>query len=124
MLQASHLASRRDGLRFGDLIMSRMASVASMKGNRQIYEAVPRAGTALRQAYDLFKRNKGLPINWQSDRHNPRVVTALIDFYGLDIRQLQKGGKWQPSIYVLAGEWFGSEYRDYIAERIAAADPD
>jgi hypothetical protein len=76
-------------------------------------QSLPREGTKLREIYDLFQANKGLPIAFKSDPHGTRVAN-LINFYGLDLRCIRQG-KW-----VLAGEWFGKVYVDYIAQRVAA----
>jgi len=82
---------------------------------------VPREGTAIREIYDLFQANKGVPIEFTIPR-NRRVVDSLIDFYGLDIRCLHRGrrhcGK---SRWVLAGEWFGSVYVDYVAAHVCSS---
>jgi len=81
----------------------------------------PREGTKLRAMYDLLMANKGVPIDISLSKLYGRKcmssqVSALTDFYGLDIRNLKRG-RW-----VLAGEWFGATYVDYIADRIAKAE--
>jgi hypothetical protein len=72
---------------------------------------VPKEGTQIREVYDLFQANKGVPIDFKTKR-NTRVVADLVDFYGLDIRRIRNG------VWVLAGEWFGKVYVDYIAQNI------
>jgi hypothetical protein len=73
----------------------------------------PKEGTKLRARYDLFMANKGVPIDRPlSGKRNPRLIHDLRDYYGLDIRCLGYR-RW-----VLAGEWFGPVYIDYIADKI------
>jgi hypothetical protein len=95
----------------------RVETVSSMKGNasRRGHDR-PSAGTKLGDLYDLFKANEGIPIAWRQG--SGRSLEQLQDFYGLDIRCIRSG------IWVLAGEWFGSEYVDYIARRIAERSRD
>ena len=69
----------------------------------------------MRAAFDEFQANKGIPIEFRADVHNPRIMASLIDFYGLDIRHAGR-----KSQYILAGEWIGKVYIDYIAERLKA----
>ena len=45
-----------------------------------------------------------------------RTITDLRDYYGLDIRKITTR-KW-----VLAGEWIGRTYVDYIADHLARLD--
>jgi hypothetical protein len=77
----------------------------------------PQDGTRRRELYDVFKANEGIPIRVKlnHDRGDHTAITALRDTYGLDIRLLRRG---PGATWVLAGEWFGSEYVDYIAQRI------
>ena len=99
----------------------RTVSVSCIKG---IYtfdklQQKPRQGSRLRAIYDVFVENKGKPIEMPAglDKGN---MAQLTDYYGLDIRHIQRGfhrnGINRPSLYVLAGEWFGKTYIDYIAE--------
>lgn len=84
-------------------------------------QLAPREGTRVRRMFDLLKANKGVPISMPltmfdggTRGHNrSRVIMDLQDYYGLDIRNLGRG-KW-----VLAGEWFGRTYVDYIADHLA-----
>jgi hypothetical protein len=71
--------------------------------------SIPSEGSKLRAVYDLFQRSKGRVIDYASP-NNDRLLADLQDYYGLDIRRVARC-KW-----VLAGEWFGLIYRDYIAE--------
>lgn len=89
----------------------RHATASQLTGHRRApVQSLPREGTKLREVYDLFQANKGVAISFKRDH----AVYFLVDFYGLDIRCVRQG-QW-----VLAGEWFGKVYQDYIAERIAA----
>ena len=89
----------------------------------------PSPGTRLGYAYDVFTNNKGVPIHGCAAEifggpHSRRAISDLRDYYGLDIRCVDRGGgrarrgaKW-----VLAGEWFGRVYVDYIAERLSSSE--
>ena len=97
----------------------RVDSAAQSKGlHGDTSQSIPREGTRLRRMYDLLMANKGLPIKVSLTRfenapyHTGQFVHQLQDFYGLDIRRIHN------SRWVLAGEWFGSTYKDYIAERL------
>lgn len=99
----------------------RVDSAAVSKGHwGQSANLAPKEGTKLRCLYDLLMANKGLPIDLPLTRfggnRNGIAIEQLRDFYGLDIRKL-KSKRW-----VLAGEWFGKTYRDYIADRLAEFD--
>lgn len=85
----------------------KLASVSQIKRNRgDVAVKFPRPGTRLRAAHDLFLQNRGVPISYVSDSN---VVRQLTDHYGMDLRCIEPG-KW-----VLAGEWMGKNYVDYIA---------
>jgi hypothetical protein len=100
----------------------RCATVAQMKSNGKhgAHSDVPNEGTHTREVYDLLQSNKGLPVEYMQKASNPRVLTSLRDFYGLDVRIIKQGNKrvGRKSTYVLAGEWFGRVYVDYIAAHI------
>lgn len=110
----------------------RQESAASAKGSVAHCQLVPREGTKLRVLYDRFMTNKGLPIEMnfseEAGRTCRRYLHDLRDYYGLDIRCLKRRGGNRcgktpnPSEWVLAGEWFGRTYVDYIAERLAKHD--
>ena len=73
----------------------------------------PSPNTKLRKIYDKFMANKGIPVEFELDTSSRNYMTnQLPDFYGLDIRRIDR------NCYVLAGEWFGTTYVDYIAERL------
>lgn len=92
----------------------RHATASQLLGKRHAsINSVPREGTKLREVYDLFQANKGRVVHFTRPRSSD-VIAHLIDFYGLDILCLKRGH------WVLAGEWFGKIYVDYLAERIAA----
>src|SRR5882762_9313596 len=99
----------------------RMDSAATSKRQEQSSHLQPREGTSLRRMYDILMISKGIPVevtlcHFEGRNGTATMVEQLRSFYGLDIRKIQSG-KW-----VLAGEWFGKTYRDYIADRIAEFD--
>lgn len=94
-------------------------SAAASKGNRSLKLSLPSEGSRARALYNIFKANEGVPIKISAsyfEHYHGRLLEDLQDYYGMDIRKIRRG-EW-----VLAGEWFGSKYRDYIAERIAEHD--
>jgi len=101
--------------------MMRTESAYSVKGKgRKGQQKIPRAGSKVRGLWDLLHRYKGeiviLPLTLMF--HNT-AINHLRDFYGLDIRNLggnERGRKKGGSRWILAGEWFGSRYVDYIAK--------
>jgi hypothetical protein len=82
----------------------------------------PKEGSVLRQTFDLLQANKGRTVEIVSNKSFPIgiQIIQLENFYGLDVRLVRQGhkGVGRLSTYVLAGEWFGRVYIDYIAERI------
>jgi hypothetical protein len=104
-------------------IMARTSSAGSTKSGQGRRQQKPREGTLLREIYDLFKANEGLPIELNvASKFRGNCCAAseqLQSIYGLDIRCLYpKCGHRKVSIWVLAGEWFGMDYVDYIARRL------
>lgn len=96
----------------------KMMSVSEMKGrfSRASYEDQgPREGTKLREIYDMFKAKPGMPIRFFVDERKHACISQLQDFYGLDIRRVDRNKR---GMWILAGEWFGSRYRDYVEERL------
>ena|SRR6202035_1996578 len=99
----------------------RMESAARAKGNGMgTAQLRPREGTRTRAVYDLLYENKGIPLNvplsMLGGKRSKNLINAIRDFYGLDVRCISIG-KW-----VLAGEWFGKTYVDYIADHIAKTE--
>ena len=100
----------------------KMMSVSEMKGQfkrAEYVEKPPREGTRLREIYDMFKEKPGLPIHWSTHTNECIALGQLRDFYGLDIRRVDKHRR---GLWILAGEWFGSRYRDYVQERLRGED--
>lgn len=98
----------------------RCTPASAMKGNargRRPHD-VPREGSKIRAVYDLLQANKGCPIEVTLCSGGHSVVRDLMDYYGLDIRCIRQGGGAVKPKWVLAGEWFGRVYIDYIAEHI------
>jgi hypothetical protein len=95
-------------------------SVSAFKGVKQGRPRAehPHEGTRTRELYDFFKANEGVPLKLTISRNDRAKITALQDVYGLDIRCVRYG------TWVLAGEWFGSRYVDYIAQRITERSRD
>lgn len=101
----------------------RTTSAAWIKGKSrglQVLQKIPRPGTRLREIYDLFYDNRGIPVHFSTSHKDPKMnngtnLIQLRDLYGMDIRRLKK------NTYILAGEWFDTEYKDYIAERMNEA---
>lgn len=95
----------------------RVESVSEAKGTGHALQRMPREGSKIRALYDFLEARKGIPIDIALTVAAPNFrgdIEKLRDFYGLDIRKISYG-RW-----VLAGEWFGTEYRDYIAEHLAS----
>jgi len=90
----------------------RAASADSIKRNKQL-KNYPKEGSNLSRIYNLFNDHKGELVEFTVYKtHDREAVNQLIDYYGLDIRNVSRK-KW-----VLAGEWFGKIYIDYIADKI------
>jgi len=89
----------------------RVQSAAIAKNGWNHSNMRPREGSKLRETYDLLMSNKGVTIDINLG-YLPGHLYQLMDYYGLDIRMIKRG-RW-----VLAGEWFGTTYVDYIADRI------
>lgn len=98
----------------------RCPTASQIKGVRCApVQPLPREGTRTRQVYDLLQANKGRPVD--VGMRGPKLsstIRNLEDFYGLDIRWLQNGSSrtGRQTLYMLAGEWFGRVYIDYVAE--------
>jgi hypothetical protein len=91
----------------------RLFSANQIKGKKHCaLHSRPARGTKLGELYDQFQANKGAPIQVDNDGRRGVRLQSLTDFYGLDIRHVSK------KHYVLAGEWFGRVYIDYIEERL------
>lgn len=91
----------------------KLLSAADIKRDRVVKAKLPREGSYLRKCYDLFLNNRGVPIRFVEQS---KVTHQLQNCYGLDVRCIEPG-KW-----VLAGEWFGRNYIDYIAAVIGQDD--
>lgn len=100
----------------------RTETAAQAKGTKRgaCCREIPHEGTRMRRVFDIFMANKGVPVDIAPSQFGGRnkgsVVRQLTDIYGLDLRCIRPG-RW-----VLAGEWFGRHYVDYIAERLAEHD--
>jgi len=104
----------------------RCQTVSRAKGKvNGVLQPMPREGSRLRKVYDLFQANKGRPVEFQIGMFgpDPNAINKLMDFYGLDIRRIRSGSSrvGRVSTWVLAGEWFGRVYVDYVADHVAAS---
>ena len=95
----------------------KLASATVSKGfGRTDTHPRPQEGTRLRRMFDLFVKQKGCPVEisltWFEGKNSSALVEQLRDCYGLDLRRLSNK-RW-----VLAGEWFGDFYVDYIADKL------
>lgn len=82
-----------------------------MKLNRKPIsdDGMPRAGSQLREIYDLFKANKGKIIDFSSYKiKNNNAIKQLTDYYGCDIRPIATG-RW-----MMAGEYIDNKYVSYF----------
>jgi hypothetical protein len=96
-----------------------ISAAAAKRGTVRVKDVLPREGTVTRKVYDMFMASRGVPIAFSHSALDRRhkcnmcsILEALRSRYGLDIRVLEPG-KW-----VLAGEWFGKNYIDYIAAHL------
>lgn len=83
----------------------------------------PEEGSSRREIYDRLMANAGKTVCLfeEKDEHEKRMILSSLGHleveYGLDIRLVQHGWKdKRPTLHVLAGEWFGKIYVDYIAD--------
>lgn len=96
------------------------ARIKNSKIGRKNIRALPADGSHIRKLYDTLQNNKGVPVVFNSDSRFHMYCRYLSDFYGMDIRQIQRGDKrvGRPSKFMLVGEWFGRVYVDYVSDRI------
>lgn len=93
--------------------MRTMSAHAAKKTKWRVYQnrRVPTPGTNLRMIYDLLMEHRGRVVEITLNKNTKGYMYNILpDMYGLDIRRIGKNR------FCLAGEWFGTEYRDYIAE--------
>ncbi len=102
----------------------RTESAYSIKGSKDKgKQKVPREGSRIRLLWDLLHLHQGEVVTLPLTTMFPiTTIYVLRDFYGLDIINLstnegdKAGRKKGNSRWILAGEWFGSKYVDYIAK--------
>lgn len=98
------------------------ATAAEIKTGKRHHSArhIPYEGTAARKAFDVLFAHKGAPVFVSIA---PHVRAPLTDVYGLDLRLIRRGDRrvGRKSQWLLAGEWFGKVYVDYVAERLERA---
>lgn len=87
----------------------------------------PTPGSAADQVYQILVADKGRyaqlgGIGRVLGRHIlTRAISRLMDDYGMDIRRHNRHKN--DGLYVLAGEWFGAHYEDYLAQAYHANSP-
>lgn len=107
--------------------MTHAATAHSIKGRGAgaPHQDAPCIGTHTRALYDLLFANAGrwfTPSSWTgSGPNNGRTLDHLRDTYGLDVRCRKLGVPGRPhggtrSQWLLAGEWHGRVYLDYVAD--------
>lgn len=77
-------------------------------------QEAPKEGSRIREIYDLLFANIGKAVDLGVGATDCHRIAALENYYGLDIRAVHR--KHQHALYVLAGEWFGKIYVDYVAD--------
>ena len=105
--------------------MAHQLSVTEIKQNSRHPNSrnVPREGTALRSFYDKLFSSPGC---WQRfnnhSKFGPRPIVDLKNYYGLDIRRRRIPDGYGTGEFelMLAGEWFGRVYLDYVADPASA----
>ncbi len=97
----------------------RVETASQSKGaGRRKTSALPGGGTKARKAYDILFSNRGRPV--YGLRHDfggkdiGRLIEDLRDYYGCDIISTMGHNGY----YLLAGEWFGVHYSDYVVQAI------
>lgn len=104
----------------------RVASAADLKSSQSKQNnpsGLPHEGTYIREVYDIFKANAGYIIQFDEmttkQYHRfAAIINQLRDFYGCDIRTISKQGMRKDARqYLLAGEWIGEHYADYVLLR-------
>lgn len=98
--------------------MSRCSTkaLATRGQDPHLRQSRPRSGTELGDFYDFLMRHRGRPVvvRWQrffaKATRKGRAMEDLRDYWGLDLRRLGDGA------LLLAGEWHGRVYVDYVAE--------
>lgn len=98
--------------------MSAARIKASAAGKQKTYKNRPTSGTKIGNIYDMFMSQRGLVIEWKAQDHGESLIIDVLRYiYGLDIRLIRKGRNERKSQWLLAGEWDGKVYIDYVAER-------
>lgn len=98
--------------------MARTKSAAMIKGLRRQPppDKKPKEGTKLREAFDWFRENKGIAVEWNTDkRQGWNELSQLREYYGFDLRLVRKGkNPNERGLWLLAGEYIGREYVSYV----------
>lgn len=103
--------------------MPHVATAHSIKqtGAGAPHQDAPRPGTRIRRVYDLLFANAGRWVPMPGMNNGPNVAEYLRSSYGLDVRcrhvgipGIYRGGT--TSEWLLAGEWVGRVYLDYVVD--------
>lgn len=106
----------------------RVATVNEIKRGRTSEHLLdyPHEGSAPKRLYDVLFAHRGRDVDLRPacreiglPSHGGYLRTRLAmltDYYGCDIRKGLKRGH-----YILAGEWFGAHYSDYVNQAIDEA---
>jgi hypothetical protein len=91
---------------------------AQLKGEKSSHPGlIPRAGTRIRELYDLFMDHKGELVTYGLRPNDGNHLRCLRDEYGFDLRCLKRQRR-GPSQWCLVGELVGDRYVDYVAQRL------
>lgn len=105
----------------------RVLTVSELKAPRRHipHQDYPRAGSVMDVIYRRLKDSPGRYVDLLDLAREHKggkfgqAISRLQDDYGLDIRRPPHSHK---GLYVLAGEWFGSHYSDYVAVAFAEGE--
>jgi hypothetical protein len=105
----------------------RVATVSELKGRSGGRNDYPALGTAYRAILDCLTEKPGCVVDMADlarkypDGRFGHALERLRNDYGMDIRKVHP--RKHDGLYVLAGEWFGANYSDYVAAAYAAPIP-
>jgi hypothetical protein len=80
---------------------------------------VPKEGTTLREAYDVFVANPGKPISIEQFRSGTKHLHSVVDNLGRYDLVIEKApGKF---MYIMVGKFEGRDYIEYVKGKENAA---
>jgi hypothetical protein len=104
-----------------------VVTVSQAKGKQTCPgQVMPRPGTRIRNVYDILFAAPGQLIEakyqdfgFKGPGELSVAIEYLRNFYGLDIRLFGRRGRGVTgSVMLLAGEWRGRDYCDFVAKRL------